>query len=74
MEDRSVIYLTGLYGQMIMIRPRDIMRVSPHSVWTEVWIIGGTCEKVLESGEEVTKMIEACLKGEENDPVTEKPG
>lgn len=74
MENRSVIYLTGLYGQMIMIRPHNIMRVVPHKVWTEVIIIGGICEKVLESGEEVTKMIEDCLKGEENDSVTEKPG
>ncbi len=64
MDGNKTIYLTGLYGQMIPVRAGDILRVMPHTVWTEVVLLGGTVIKVLEDGDMVEKMRAG---GKEND-------
>lgn len=64
MDGNKTIYLTGLYGQMIPVRCGDILRVIPHTVWTEVVLLGGTVIKVLENGDNVEKMRTG---GKEND-------
>lgn len=66
MDNNRTIRLTGLYGQMITVRAREILRVMPHVCWTEIVIIGCTTIKVLEGGEYVQAML-GRSEGKEND-------
>ena len=62
-DEARCIQVTGIYGNMILLRPEDIIRTESGPGWTRIYTSDGAWRGIRETGAEIVekeKQLRAC--------------
>lgn len=57
-DEARCIQVTGIYGNMILLRPEDIIRTESGPGWTRIYTSEGTWTRVRETESDIAHMTQ----------------